>query len=538
MSMFSLSKKSTKKRVSRPPAPRAQLRIESLESRLVPYAVSGNSWVHPELVTISLVPDGTNLGGATSNLFSAFNARWSQATWTNQIYKAAQVWAQQTNLNFQIISDNGSATGSGNNQQGDPGFGDIRIGGFNFGSGALAMAYLPPQVNNYSVAGDIGINTGQTFNIGSTSDLFTVMEHEIGHALGLMHSGVSGTVMWPSYTGVLSLQQDDIAGIRAVYSNGNPRSYDANGGANSSFASAVDVTGLMNKPTDTILVTGLDNTTASQQEYYTVVAPADTSGTMTVTTQSAGLSLLSPVMTVYDAGYHVLGSAGAAGRTATTLSVTVSNVSAGQRYYVRVKGADTTAFSTGAYGMTYQFSTYAPPPVPTPNTTTANGNPLSGSGGIPFNPVAIAIAATDPAAPTTAIGAALTQASTNPIEIMGDGAGEFDLLTASAGQTQPQGSGCNCAACRLARLSLEQATEPLGVLLPTAATVSEQNLEVSSGLPNPDQIPSNVNEQGDKPAGASTAQATSDASYSFTSWRHAHDTFFADEALSSGLQWS
>jgi hypothetical protein len=55
------------------------------------------------------MPDGTNLGGVTSNLFSAFNARFgSAAAWQNQILKAAQVWAQQTNLNFAVVSDNGA----------------------------------------------------------------------------------------------------------------------------------------------------------------------------------------------------------------------------------------------------------------------------------------------------------------------------------------------------------------------------------------------------------------------------------------------
>src|SRR5262249_9451505 len=150
----------------------------------------------------------------------------SQSTWLNQITKAAQVWAQQTNLNFQVVTDNGAASGSGNYQQGDPGFGDIRIGGFNFGSSALAMTYLPPQTNNYSLAGDMALNTGQAWNIGTTYDLYTVMEHEIGHALALLHSTVSGTVMWPNYTHVLNLQSDDIAGIRAIYSKGLPRSYD------------------------------------------------------------------------------------------------------------------------------------------------------------------------------------------------------------------------------------------------------------------------------------------------------------------------
>ena len=44
--------------------------------------------------------------------------------------------------------------------------------------------------------------------------------HEIGHALGLDHSRVRGTVMWPSFLGYrpnLQLHWDDVAGIRTLY---------------------------------------------------------------------------------------------------------------------------------------------------------------------------------------------------------------------------------------------------------------------------------------------------------------------------------
>jgi hypothetical protein len=51
-------------------------------------------------------------------------------------------------------------------------------------------------------------------------DVETVTLHEIGHLLGLSHSAVAGSVMWPtvSYNFTLrTLQADDLAGIRALY---------------------------------------------------------------------------------------------------------------------------------------------------------------------------------------------------------------------------------------------------------------------------------------------------------------------------------
>lgn len=42
--------------------------------------------------------------------------------------------------------------------------------------------------------------------------------HEIGHSLGLMHSNVRGSVMWPlAKTGKPVMHQDDINGINSLY---------------------------------------------------------------------------------------------------------------------------------------------------------------------------------------------------------------------------------------------------------------------------------------------------------------------------------
>jgi len=98
---------------------RARLEVESLEVRIVPYSTSGNLWPHPEFVTISFVPDGTIVGTNSqgyvySNLFAKFNAKFgSPAAWQSVILRAAQSWAAQTNINFDILSDNGTQIGQG-----------------------------------------------------------------------------------------------------------------------------------------------------------------------------------------------------------------------------------------------------------------------------------------------------------------------------------------------------------------------------------------------------------------------------------------
>src|SRR5205823_4497165 len=62
-------------------------------------------------------------------------------------------------------------------------------------------------------------------------------------------------------------------------------------------------------------------------------------------------------------------------------TITVSGVVPGQVFYVKVTGADSTAFGTGAYALTLNFGAGSSPTVPLPNTQTANGSPLQGGGG-------------------------------------------------------------------------------------------------------------------------------------------------------------
>src|SRR5262249_37862258 len=103
------------------------LRLEVLEDRTVP-AVYGIPWSDPRHLTLSFVPDGTAIVGHTSNLFGALDAQMPTASWEGEILKAVQAWVVNANLSVGVVPDGGQPFGTSGLTQGDPRFGDIRIG--------------------------------------------------------------------------------------------------------------------------------------------------------------------------------------------------------------------------------------------------------------------------------------------------------------------------------------------------------------------------------------------------------------------------
>jgi hypothetical protein len=99
-------------------------------------------------------------------------------------------------------------------------------------SGQITHAYIlfnpnpttggtPPKPICFTVAG--ATNCPTVVDPGNHQDLQTVATHEIGHFLGLDHSGVVRAVMFPQAPQIqLAISYDDVAGISSLYPTSSP----------------------------------------------------------------------------------------------------------------------------------------------------------------------------------------------------------------------------------------------------------------------------------------------------------------------------
>lgn len=360
----------------------AQPRVEGLEGRLLLYATTGGAWQHPSTITYSFVPDGTNVAGFGSNLFSAFNAKWSTATWEAAFQKAAATWEQAANINLVQVSDNGTPMSGGIFQQGDPGMGDIRISGLTsaaLGTGMLAYTLLPPPINGGSEAGDIIVNTSQSWQINSDYDLLTVAIHEFGHALGMDHSAIGSADMYAAYNGIKqSLTPDDTAGIDSIYGPRQPDWFMANFN-NSTAANAFNLTPYLDSQ-GRVAAQGLDIQTLRTSEWFKVTVPANTNGTLVVTMQSTNISALDPGVGIEDSTGHFLTYAfpPGLGYNGGTAVARITGVTPGQVYYIIAGASVGLAAGTGDYGLLVNLGSSPQYPIPLTTYPTLIG---LGSGG-------------------------------------------------------------------------------------------------------------------------------------------------------------
>jgi hypothetical protein len=159
--------------------------------------------------------DGPGLGAATvfyyySNVTSQLNATAAKA----EIARAMAQWANVVKVTW-APGVSATANQTVNILWATYAHGDAYP--FTGPVGVIAHTYYPANPNPEPIAGDMHLNDSMTWGLGTTTDLFSVTLHELGHALGLGHSDNPNDVMYPYYKMVSGLTADDIAAVQTLY---------------------------------------------------------------------------------------------------------------------------------------------------------------------------------------------------------------------------------------------------------------------------------------------------------------------------------
>jgi len=212
--------------------------------------------------------------------------------------------------------------------------------------------------------------------VNTNYDVETVALHEMGHALGMDHTPVSNAVMYAYFNGLNQTPvSDDISGIQSVY-GAQPADTDTN----RNFATATNITGLTDG-NGQIAVGNLRIAGSSDYDVFYVTAPANTTGTMTVSVQSTNLSTLSPSLAIWNSAYHGLVRGALYDTFGGTETLKVTGVTPGQGFYINARAAGNAGVggNYGAYGLLVNFGSQTQPPIAPPNTVVLN-QPDGGGG--------------------------------------------------------------------------------------------------------------------------------------------------------------
>ncbi len=262
-------------------------------------------------VVASFLADGTTTdNGTPSNLFASLERHLTRGQWQGAYRRALQAWDAVCALTMSWVDVDG----------------DIRFAGQSMPTDQAGFTYGPPL--GLSLLG-----TQQKYYPAGLPYLNAVVMHEIGHALGLGHSNVPGSIMDPDLDVDLpaKLGSDDIAKIQALYGPPpipfGPDRYEPNN-------SQATAKGLGRITSVNLL--GLTLHAPDDQDWFNFVAAVSGNFVVTVNFEQVDNKVDSLFVAVFDALWNRLGRASAESSTGKgTVQVSVTLI-AGKQYHLRL----------------------------------------------------------------------------------------------------------------------------------------------------------------------------------------------------------
>jgi hypothetical protein len=145
---------------------------------------------------------------------TALTPKVPAATVQSEILRALNEWAKHAKIAFSAGTTAGAAHSVmvkfASGSHGDSYSFDGR-------GGVVAHTFYPVPVNAEPIAGDIHLDADENWHAGGDLDIYSVVLHEAGHALGLGHSDKPGDVMYPYYRRGAVLSANDIGALQTLY---------------------------------------------------------------------------------------------------------------------------------------------------------------------------------------------------------------------------------------------------------------------------------------------------------------------------------
>ncbi|MFK7817543.1 MAG: matrixin family metalloprotease [Planctomycetaceae bacterium] len=158
--------------------------VELLEVRAL--LTSGIAWTDAPNLTLSFVPDGTDVAGHESRLQEVMDSVGARNQWRVAMRQGFEAWMNQIDADITVVEDDGQSVGTPGRPYDDPRFGDIRISAIPINQDTYAMSIAHDEFVAGTWAGDIILNSNAEFD--SIDDIHRIVLHEAGHVLGLDHS--------------------------------------------------------------------------------------------------------------------------------------------------------------------------------------------------------------------------------------------------------------------------------------------------------------------------------------------------------------
>jgi hypothetical protein len=346
------------------PRKRRPLSLEMLECRRM-LAVFGTPWPEPRSLTLSFPGDGAPIGGHANVSRLVLDQVADRREWQEAVLRAFQTWAIETNLNIGLTADRGNAFGAVGLAQGDPRFGDFRVGAFPQ-DGVLANA-LPYQSRSGTWAGDVLFNSDTNFFLADWEDpdfpitgpdpneweievdLFSVALHEAGNALGLPDVNQPVSVMHHTYLGPKGqLTSSDIDQIRGLY--GGPRQDPYEQQSNDSLMASTAIEGL--SPTsESRMATVRGSLNSIEDVDYYRFSPEPDHNEVTVRLRASGISLVKAQLSVLDAYGEVLDQTEADSIFENDLSLEIGSLKDHSELFIRIASNSDDVFGVGDYRL-------------------------------------------------------------------------------------------------------------------------------------------------------------------------------------------